>query len=280
MIPQLHWKDFAPQGEALHVQNDLRMRQWGAGYHTHDFAEVFWVYTGRGRHRINGQTQELGPGHLVFIRPEDRHGIETMAPSPLGLVNVAFPVKTLRHLRQRYFSDRKHWFWRRSPLPETCLLEPVRLARIQEWADNLVTAPPTVFELDRFLINLLHMVSTGIEQEFLPAEAPDWLAETCRRIRERENMQEGVAAFVRGAGRSSEHVARMTRRWLGLTPTDYVNQIRLAFVESQLRRTSAAILDLSLEAGFPNLGHLYKLFKQRYGLPPRQYRQKHRRIIV
>jgi AraC family cel operon transcriptional repressor len=280
MSHKLHWKHFAPHREAFHIQSDLRIRQWGAGYHTHDFSEVFWIYTGHGRHRINGETQELKTGHLVFIRPSDTHNIETIPPSPLGLVNVAFPVRTLHYLRQRYFGDTKRWFWKRTPLPEICLLEAARLARIQEWADNLVAAPHNVFEIERFLMNLLHMVTTGIEQESLPAGAPDWLAAACHHIRERENMQKGVAAWVRLAGRGPEHVARTTRKWLGLSPTDYVNQVRLAFVERQLRLTSSPILDLSLEAGFPNLGHLYKLFKRKYGLPPRQYRQKHRKIIV
>jgi AraC family cel operon transcriptional repressor len=172
------------------------------------------------------------------------------------------------------------WFWSPVPLPETCLLEAARLARLQEWADNLMAAPNTVLEIERFLINLLHMVAAGIEHESLPEEAPDWLITACHRIREREHMRTGVAAWVRLAGRSPEHVARMTRKWLGMSPTDYVNQVRLAFVERQLRLTSTPILDLSLEAGFSNLGYLYKLFKQRYGLPPRQYRQKHRKIIV
>lgn len=277
---KLHWKSFAPQGEAFHVQSDLRTRQWGVGYHTHDFSEVFWVYTGRGRHRINGEMQELEAGHLVFIRPNDEHSIETVLPSPLGLVNVAFPVQILRHLGQRYFGDAKRWFWKYSALPETCLLEPARLALMQEWADDLVSAPRTTFEIERFLLNLLHMVAGGVEQEALPAGAPDWLAAACHEIRERENMQRGVAAWVRLAGRGPEHVSRMTRKWLGMSPTDYVNQVRLSFVERQLRLTSEPILDLSLEAGFPNLGHLYKLFKKRYGLPPRQYRQKYRKIIV
>ena len=281
MSPTLHWKCFARHGEAFHIQNDQRRREWtGAGYHTHDFAEVFWIYTGHGRHTINGEFQRLEQGRLVFIRPNDAHAIEIDPPGPLGLVNVAFPVQTLRYLRQRYFRGSNRWFWSRAPLPESCLLEAARLARIQEWADNLVAAPNSLLEIERFLINLLHMVAEGIEQEPLPEEAPDWLIAACRRIRERENRQEGVAAWVRLAGRSPEHVARMTRKWLGLSPTDYVNQIRLAFVERQLRLTSAPILDLSLEAGFSNLGHLYRLFKQRYGLAPRQYRQKHRKIIV
>ncbi len=280
MSLKLHWKDFAASGEAFHIQNDLRVRQWGVDYHTHDFAELFWVYTGRARHRVNGHAQELGAGHLVFIRSNDSHRLETMPPDPLGLVNIAFPLSTLRDLRQRYFTGMRRWFWGRDTLPETVQLETARLTRLQEWAETLVHAPRTRFEIERFLMNLFHLLSAGVEEEPLPPEAPDWLAAACAQIRKQKNRQEGVPAFVRCAARSPEHVARMTQKWLELSPTNYVNQIRLSFMERQLRLTAHDILDVTMEAGFSNLGHAYKLFKQRYGLPPRQYRQKHRQVIV
>ncbi len=280
MTPKLYWKDYSPHGEAFHVQNDLRVRQWGAGCHTHDFTEIFWIYTGRGRHRINEQTQELEAGDLVFIRPEDSHSLETIPPDALGLVNIAFPVETSNYLRQRYFAETPHWYWGEDALPEICRLEAARLGHLQQWADSLLDAARTRFEIERFLMNLFHVLEVGVEHEPLPAEAPDWLAYACRHIKERKNMQEGVSAWVRLAGRSPEHVARLTHKWLGLSPTNYVNHVRLAFIERQLRATAHNILDLTLEAGFCNLGHAYKLFKQRYGLPPRQYRQKHRKVII
>jgi AraC family cel operon transcriptional repressor len=277
---KLHWQDFSPNGEAFHLQNCLRTNRWLAGYHTHDFAEVFWIYTGRGQHSINGQVQELQAGQVVFMRPGDWHGIETLPPQSLGLVNVAFPVAVLRHLRRRYFSQTEHWFWSKAQLPAICRLESARLVKLQEWVENLSAAPCGVFAIERFLMNLLHLVTAGVEQELLPAEAPDWLGSACRLIREKNNLQQGAEAWVRLAGRSPEHVARVTRRWLGVTPTEYVNRVRLAWVERQLRQTSRPVVELALEAGFANLGHLYQLFKRRYGLPPRQYRQRHRRVIV
>jgi AraC family cel operon transcriptional repressor len=277
---RLHWKNFSPQGEAFHLQSCLRTNRWWAGYHTHDFAEVFWIYAGSGRHSVNGQSQELRAGDVVFIRPEDWHNLETLPPQSLGLVNVAFPVDVLRHLRRRYFPDAEHWFWRRSTLPEICRLESARLIKLQEWAENLSEAPCTIFAIERFLMNLLHLAAVGVERELLPVAAPDWMASACRLIREKKHLQKGVEAWVRLAGRSPEHVARVTKKWLGLTPTEYVNQVRLAQVERQLRQTSLPIVELALEAGFSNLGYMYQLFKRRYGLSPLRYRHKYRKVIV
>ncbi len=265
----------------FHLQNDLRARQWAISYHRHDFAEVFWIYTGRAIHHVNGQRQELKPGHVVFMRPEDAHTIELVPAAPLGFVNVAFPMSTLHALQRRYFGRDRRWFWSRAALPETAWLEPARLTRLQEWADGLVNAPRSLFEIERFLLNLIHLISNGVGREQrLPVEAPDWLASACAQMRERTPRQEGVAAWVRLCGRSPEHVARVTRQWLGMSPTDYVNELRLVYLEGQLRTTSHPILELVLEAGFSNVGHAYELFRRRYGLSPRRYRVTHRKVIV
>jgi len=152
--------------------------------------------------------------------------------------------------------------------------------RIQEWAEGLAHFPRSAFALDRFLLNLLHTVAAGVSEEPLPPEMPDWLARACKGIREKEAMREGVKSWVRLCGRSPEHVSRTTRHWLGLSPTDYVNQTRLAHLERELRISSQPIIDLALDAGFPTLGHMYKMFKARYGLPPLQYRQHHRKVLV
>jgi AraC family cel operon transcriptional repressor len=40
-------------------------------------------------------------------------------------------------------------------------------------------------------------------------------------------FREGAEGFVKVAGRSQEHVCRQTRRHLGLSPTQYVNRIRI-----------------------------------------------------
>lgn len=143
-------------------------------------------------------------------------------------------------------------------MPRVCSLESARLSKLQEWTEALAAGPRTAFERDRFLLNLLHLVTVGVDEEPPPGEMPDWLARACKGIRQPDAMQEGVVAWVRLCGRGPEHVARVTRSWLGLSPTEYVNRVRLAYVERQVRSSSIPILDVAMDAGFTNPGHTIK----------------------
>lgn len=280
MHPRLRLTDFAKPGEAFHFQNDLRTQRWGIGSHSHDFAEVFWIYRGEACHRVNGVCIDLKAGDVVFIRPRDEHSLSLADTPPLGIVNIAFPALRLIQLERRYSTDSRSWLWRAGKLPAVVHLELSRLEKLQEIADHLVDAPRAEFELDYFLLNCLHYCAAPIERESLPPSAPDWLAAACRRIHEIENLRDGVKAWVRLCGRGPEHVSRCTRQWLGMSPTDYVNRLRLEYIGQRLRTTSTPILDLALDAGFSNIGHFYKLFKSHHGRSPHQYRGTHRKAIV
>ena len=280
MDPILTLAEFLRPGEVFHLQSDLRTSRWGAPMHTHCFAEVFWIFQGKARHHVNGATLDLAAGSVVFIRPHDVHSVEKLPQGPLGFVNLAFSTEHLRGIQRRYFQNDPLWPWSDAGLPEISVLEPAQLDRLGDWTGELATAPRSTRELDRFLLNLLHLLAPSAGTQMLPAGMPDWLARACRGIREPEAMQEGVPAWVRLCGRGSEHVARTTRAWLGVTPTEYVNDVRLQFFERQLRSTSIPIIELGMSVGFESSGHLYARFKARYGMPPKQYRRAHQSQLV
>ena len=271
---------FLRPGENFHLQSDLRTSRWGVPQHTHRFAEVFWIFKGSARHHVNGATLDLAAGSVVFIRAHDVHSVEKLPQGPLGFVNLAFSSEHLSGVERRYFQNDPLWPWSNSSLPEVRTLKPAHLDLLGDWTGELATVPRSSRELDRFLLNLLNLLAPSAGGEVLPVGMPDWLARACRGIREPEAMREGVPAWVRLCGRGSEHVARTTRAWLGVSPTEYVNDARLQFFERQLRSTSIPIIELGMLVGFESTGHLYARFKTRYGMPPHRYRRIHQSQLV
>jgi AraC family cel operon transcriptional repressor len=280
MAKVLTLAEFLRPGEHFHLQSDLRTSRWGVPQHTHRFAEVFWIFKGSARHHVNGATLDLAAGSVVFIRAHDVHSVEKLPQGPLGFVNLAFSTDHLRGIQSRYFQDDPLWPWSDSKQPEIRTLEPAQLDLLGDWTHELATAQRSTRELDRFLLNLLQLLAPSAGAGTLPVGMPDWLTRACRGIREPEAMREGVPAWVRLCGRGAEHVARTTRAWLGVSPTEYVNEIRLQFFERQLRSTSIPIIELGMLVGFESTGHLYARFKTRYGMPPHRYRRIHQSQLV
>jgi len=273
----LRWATTASNA-AFHAARSATTRARPLRYHGHDFAELFWVDAGRGIHRINEASVPLLPGSLVLMRPSDCHGIDPTGRETVTVTNIAFPRETLDFLGQRYFSEKETAFWHAGKYPVTRQIDPSQLRRFNRWADELSQAPRQRIHVERFLLNVLAELS--LEQSDAPLDdAPDWLTQACRTIQKQEYFSGGVEKFLRLCGRSREHAARTVRHYLGVTPTDYVNGIRMAYAMRQLEMGNRDILEIALDCGIENLSHFYSLFRNRTAMTPRAYRLSHRKPV-
>lgn len=273
----LRWKQIAGKA-AFHAARDGKTRARPLTLHGHDFAEIFWIDAGQGTHRINGAAVPLRTGSLVLMRPSDCHGIDPIGHEELKLTNVAFPAETLAELQPRYGSLLSWPFAEIGKLPFTRQIEPFQRQRFNQWADELSSSPRERLFLDRFLLNVLAELRRE-PQEATLAGAPSWLAAACRAIQSPEHFCGGVEEFLRRCGRSREHVARSVQLYFHRSPTDYVNDVRMAYARRQLEMGDQSILDIALECGTPNLSHFYRLFRERTPMTPRAYRLTHRKPV-
>lgn len=95
-----------------------------------------------------------------------------------------------------------------------------------------------------------------------------------------------LKAYVKGNFRSSiklkdvatlygfneKYLGRLFLRETGNSFTKYVNSVRLKQTEEELKATDKSIIDISLDAGFENVTYFNRLFKQKHGITPRQFR--------
>ena len=273
----LRWREVAGT-EAFHAARASFHRTKSLAYHGHDFAELFWIDAGRGDHRINGLTVGLKPGIMVLIRPKDCHGITSSGGEDLRLTNIAFPRDVLDFLQSRYFPRQRWAFGQAEKYPVMWQLENAQLRRFNHWADELADGPREPFHIDRFLLNLLAELDQA-RDDAPPEDAPDWLSEACRAIQKPENFSGGVERFLRLCGRSREHVARTVRLHLQMTPTAYVNRIRMTYAQRQIEMGDRGIIEIALDCGIGNLSHFYRLFRTTAGITPRAYRLSHRKPL-
>lgn len=276
----MRWKQVAPHGEAFHAFRNTKTRHDPVTCHRHDFAEIFWINEGRALHRVNGGEQSLVPGSVVFMRPSDTHGIEPLAGEVLHFTNIAFPEESWSALGRRYFEKNPVAFWSRDALPEMTRVAPSRLDGLNRSADALAQSPRERLYLERFVIDL---VADMIEARHAPKEGrrfpdgmPDWLVRACREIAKPDEFAGGARRFVQLAGRGREHVARSMQQHMGITPTRFINRVRLLHAARQLEMSSLGIVEIAGECGFENLGHFYALFRTEFGKTPRHWRQAHR----
>ena len=243
--------------------------------HDHDCHELFLVEQGAARHFINGEVERLHRGDLVFIRPGDVHALQAL-PGGCTILNIMFRSACADHLAARYSAEVEgRFFWKDGGGPARIALRGATLERAVNVSLSLQTSLRTLARIEHYLLSMLLHVVPHVAQ--LSSAAPGWLVQACHAAQTPEVFARGASGFIAVAGRGHEHVCRQTARHLGMSPTAFVNQVRMQHAAQRLGEGSATIEEIANECGITNVSHFYKLFRSHYGTTPRAYRLRHHR---
>ncbi len=272
-------ENYVRGGEAFHFARKRLEPAPPRIVHTHDYFECFWIEEGDGVHWINGRKEPLRAGDLVFVRLSDTHGFQGKGDKRGVMVNVSFPAASAAHLVARYRDDLEgRFFWSRRPLPWSQRLDDAQMAMLNRLARELEIGPRSLAQIESFLLGLMTRVvgrPAGVAEH-----VPSWLGAACNAVREPVLFRQGAAGFVRAAGRSHEHVCRAAQRYLGLSPSAYVNRVRMEHAGRLLAGSDETIAAIAIDCGLENLSHFYRVFRDHYRMTPRAYRRRHQVEIV
>lgn len=243
--------------------------------HTHDYFELMLIEQGQAHHWINGVEEVLDDGHLVFVRPPDSHALQSVPGTGARILNVIFRRDTAAHLANRYGAEiAGRFFWQTGQLPVSLRLTGPQRERAVNALLTLQTSHRSLVRIEHFLLSVMtHVLDAS---DVIDDRAPGWLLAACRAAREPRVFRQGAEGFLGAAGRSHEHVCRQTRRFLGLSPTQYINRIRIQHAAMLLSGTDRMLADVASDCGFENISYFHRLFREQYGTTPRSYRIRHR----
>lgn len=231
-----------------------RNRQHIFPAHFHINLEVLLLRKGRYTVRVGEKLQEVGEGSVVVIDSYEIHSYENcVLQEERDSCVVIFPYRYLR--------------------------------KFNEWRKNFTIAEPIICDamLCDELLKIADAYLTGGE-ELKEAAADLFLARLYERLRFSENKARSESSLVRQIlsfiqehfqgdvsrkeiahtlGYTEAHISRVFHRCIGKSISEYVNGLRLAYVErlraSGVKRTT---LDLLYEAGFKSQQTFYRVQQQ------------------
>lgn len=271
-----HIDNYIRPDEAFHFARKRLAKRFPEAAHDHDYFEVFLIESGKTAHWINGVSQVLEPGQLAFLRPHDVHAFSANKKTGCQIINVMFRAETAAHLAQRYApSVAGRFFDAATPLPEVHMLSEARFTRAVNVAQQLQTSHRSLARIEEFLLFLTNRVAHAAVSD--QNEAPKWFSEACSAAQSREVFSQGATGFIKVAGRSHEHVCRTCKAVTGMTPSEYINKIRLEYAGHLLRSDEVSIDDVVDDCGFENTSYFYRLFRRQFGTTPKAYRRANQR---
>lgn len=266
-------------GAGFHIGETVLKDGMMTYLHTHDFYELFLIEEGEIYHFINGRQDVMRKGDIYFVRPEDEHCFQRGNCKKAQFVNMAFSgnifqkAETVMNL---YFDTKQNDSSVEIHLPprmELAIQAKMTFLAREKTSLSLMVRQDLVVSI------LLDCLLLLYSQQAFEESVPEWLEQACLRMRQNQNYLDGLEKFIELAGKSQEHLTRCMKKYYHVTPTEYINQIRLEQTTILLETTDDSILDIMLECGFNNVSHFNQLFKKNYGLTPSRYRALNHSVI-
>lgn len=262
-------------GAPYQVHYHRGIREWRFPRHSHrGFSEFCYVLTGAIDHVFPFGQRHLTAGDLLLIRAQDIHELRGR---DFHFCNVNVPDAAWSGVR-RFLGDlpARAQAFTAPQAPIRTVPEPAR-ARLEAGFAALFARqrqPDAALVLKRFLVEVVldHLLRPV---PVVSSNAPAWFSQLLEAGAGRPLEGSTPRSLARLAGKSPEHLARSFRTHLGITPTDWLNRLRLERAALRLSHTNEAILAIALDLGFVHLGYFYRLFTRRYGLAPHAYRKRH-----
>ncbi len=166
----------------------------------------------------------------------------------------------------------------RRPLSQPMLPASNRLAPLFAAIENLRDRASPL-EAEELLVVLVETVVAALNDGLRAPPSPAaWeirrLIEILRLIEDRPDEPLDLAGLASKAGLSKHHFLRVFRRFVGMTPYQYVLRARMARAARRLRTSNESVLSIALASGFGDLSTFNARFRATFGTTPSKYRRE------
>jgi AraC family transcriptional regulator len=120
---------------------------------------------------------------------------------------------------------------------------------------------------------LLDCATLGRPESRVSGLQPRILNRVREKIEANLDTELSLGSLAEESGYSRAHFLRMFRAATGLTPHQYVLDLRLRRAQDRLRQKGSSIIDVAVSCGFSSQSHMTSVFRQRLEMTPGEFRR-------
>lgn len=236
--------------------------------HSHDFYEVVIILVGQITQEHNGEILTMNAADMLLIRPDEVH-LYISQTAELDLLSMQIEKNEMERFLTAY------------GLEDLTTAQPKHiLAQLDsgECRDIFSLSSRVGFHESEAQVKYYRVLLGLILQAYLfhtaDNDIPLWLRMTTEQMTQLSNAAEGVPALVRLSHFSHAQLCRLMKKYMGITPQQYVKDLRLNLARQMIENGDEDYLSISMNVGYNSFSHFCSSFKKKYGCSPSELHRK------
>lgn len=252
--------------------------------HSHLFYEFVFLNQGFSTHSYNNSTTLLTSGDIFGMRPGDIHGYTR--PNNAVLYNCLFYKEVLKNEIEELkklpgvgliLDNEKPSIWHRTHLKPVARKEVLVCLERMIWeGENKQVG--WELKLKSLLIEFLILYSRAYKEQFESEKASEYkyveyMYKALNYIDKSYMNGILIGDIATLIGLSPDYFSRMFKQFTGLTPMEYIKDVRLAKATESLKESNVSVSQVALEVGFDDPSYFARQFKKLIGVSPSEYQK-------
>ena len=259
-----------PLERLLYISSATYGNDWISMFHSHSFAELFYVLDGQGHFCTESEEVPIERDSLILINPNIRHTEKSSVTHPLTYIVLGLDNLHFQFSGTEYGAYRVHDFYKHR---DACL--PIMQMMLDE-ARGRRTSSELICH--HFLSILLLKILRISGDQFTPYSSKNIPGE-CETLKcyidthYQENITLDKLAEVSHLNKF--YLSHLFNHAFGISPITYLLERRILHSKELLKSTDFSITQIAHTTGFSSANYFSQSFKRYTGLPPASYRKNH-----
>ncbi|MGN1193794.1 MAG: AraC family transcriptional regulator [Dorea sp.] len=239
--------------------------------HWHRSVEIFALFDGELEFFLNEKQYSLMPGEFMLVNSNEIHSIRS--PKKNMTVVLQIPLSTF----ERYYTDERFIYFTHSSKKQD--EEVMRLIRdmYKTYVEKKMGYELKVQSQFYMLIYLLvsKYREKEVDSEMIKANRKlNKLSVITEYMKENYNKDLSLASVAQTFHYSPPYLSRMFQKYAKMNYKTYLDNLRLSHAYQDLMNTGLSIGMIAEINGFANTKAFSKVFKERFGMLPSQFRRQ------
>lgn len=246
------------------------------GYlHQHEYYEIFYILNGEITHSCNNISEHLFLGDFIILRPKDFHqfirtpNVKCSHRDILVADNLFEQI--ISFLNPKFLESIKN---ANSPFKTK-----ITISKLQNF-ETILNSFNTMSESNNdsskkakyALTNIMSDILFNLDKQSVHNKIPPLVKNIISLLNTKDGISQGIPSVVARYNYSPIYLSRIFKKYLGITMTEYINNVRLNYAELYLQTTSLTLEEITENIGLLSTSYFNKIFKKKHGITPNKYR--------